>query len=416
MEIIKIILKIVSLISIIYMIYYVAIAMCAFIKKKKQYTQIDYKRKFAIVIPARNEELVIGNLIKSLKSQEYPKDKFDIFVVPNNCNDNTKDIAILNGANIIDCKNIEINSKGDVLRYSFKILENKDYEAYLVFDADNVVHPKFINEMNKALCLGYDVAQGYRDSKNVSDSWISSSHSIHYLVQNYFVNRARENLNKSCFINGTGFMISKKYLKENGYDSITVTEDIELSVKCGLENQRIAFVEDAITYDEQPIDFITSWKQRKRWSVGTIQVLKNYFIKLSKAIKKRNFEAFDNMIFLIAPIIQVIGTVSMIIQVIICRINCKLTIYLFKCLLLILWYIINIILTIGLIKLNKKEVKKYIKGIVFLPLFYASWVPINIIALFEKKTKWEKIEHTRIIKLENILNLNYINKNGVENE
>lgn len=297
------------------------------------------------------------------------------------------------------------------------MLESKDYDAYLIFDADNVVHPEFINEMNKTLCLGYDVAQGYRDSKNVSDSWISSSHSIHYLIQNYFVNRARENLNKSCFINGTGFMISKKYLEENSYNSLTITEDIELSVRCGLENQRIAFAPNAITYDEQPTKFGASWKQRKRWSIGTIQVLKEYFRSLLKSIiKNRNFEALDNMIFLMAPIVQVLGTFSMIMQVIVCGLTGKAIDYLFKSLLLILWYIMNIILTVGLVKLNKKEVTKYIKGIILLPLFYATWVPINIIALFEKKTKWEKIEHTKAMTLENILSLNYINKNGVGNE
>ena len=122
-----------------------------------------------------------------------------------------------------------------MLRYAFKYLREKDYDAYLIFDADNIVHPNFISEMNNTLCNGYRVAQGYRDSKNPSDTWISSSHSLHYMIQNYFMNRARMNINKSCFVNGTGFMISKEYLNENGYNSLTITEDIELMFKSILE-------------------------------------------------------------------------------------------------------------------------------------------------------------------------------------
>lgn len=416
MNLLKILVMIINFISISYMLYYLVIAVFAFRKDKVKLKNVIQK-KFAVVIPARNEELVIGNLIQSLNNQDYPKDKYDVFVLPNNCDDNTEEVAKNNNAQIISCRNIITKSKGDVLRYAFKTLEDDDYDAYLIFDADNIVHPDFIKEMNDTLVSGYRVAQGYRDSKNPKDSWISSSHSLHYIIQNYFMNRARNNINRSCFVNGTGFMISKDYLKENGYNSLTITEDIELNVNCGLNNERIAFVESAVTYDEQPITFEVSWKQRKRWSVGTLQCLKSYWNKIIKDIlKNKNFGPIESIMFLTAPLVQLIGTFNIVLQVAVDFFTDRKINYVSKAILLTLYYISNIMLTIGIVKISQKQIKNYVKGIILLPLFYLSWVPINIVALFEKKSSWERIEHTRTISLDSILAFNYISKNGVKYE
>lgn len=416
MNLLKILVILINFISISYMLYYLAIAMFAFKKDKVKIKNVINK-KFAVIIPARNEELVIGNLIQSLNNQNYPKDKYDIFVLPNNCDDNTEEIAKNYNAQIISCANIITKSKGHVLRYAFKSLRKNDYDAYLIFDADNIVHSDFIKEMNDILVSGYRVAQGYRDSKNPSDTWVSSSHSLHYIIQNYFMNRARSNINKSCFVNGTGFMISKEYLEENGYNSLTITEDIELNVNCGLNNEKIAFVENAVTYDEQPISFDVSWKQRKRWSVGTLQCLKSYWYRIIKDIfKNRNFGSVESIMFLTAPLVQLIGSFNIVLQVAVDFFTDRKINYLSKAILLILYYITNVMLTIGIVKVSQKQIKNYIKGIIFLPLFYLSWVPINMVALFEKKCTWERIEHTRTVSLDSILAFNYISKNGVKYE
>ena len=209
---------------------------------------------------------------------------------------------------------------------------------------------------------------------------------------------------------------TKEIINEYGYDSSTITEDIELTVKCGLNNEKIAFVENAITYDEQPTDFIVSWKQRKRWSVGTLQCLKQYFKLIVKDIlKNKNFESIDSIMFLVAPIVQLIGTFNCLLQIFLNFLIGAKVDYLFKSILLILYYITNIILALGIVKISQKQIKNYIKGIIFLPIFYLSWVPINLIALFEKELKWEKTEHKKSVSWESILTLNYIN-NGLNVE
>lgn len=407
MELVKEILKMINILTVAYLIYYIVTALFI-LKTKQRITKSRHNHKFAILVPARNEEYVIGNLLKSLKNQEYPKESYDIFVIINNCTDKTKEIALENNVNVLECEE-NIKSKGEALRFAFNILECKDYEAFIIFDSDNIVHPKFISKMNDALDEGYQIAQGFRDSKNPSDTWISSCYSIHYLIHNTFLNKSRMNIGKNTLINGTGFMISKKILDRRGYDSKTLTEDIELTVKSAINGENIAFVEEAITYDEQVTTFDASWKQRKRWSIGTIQCFKLYFKKLlKKGVRKKDFSCIDSFVFLISPFMQFIGAISYVLHFIILISQDTYINYTNKLLSLLIWYLISIVLAIVSIKLSKKHIKPYIKGIITMPIFVLSWMPINVLAIFDqrKRNKWEKIEHTRNITIDTLLEAN----------
>lgn len=406
MELLKEILKIIDIITAAYLIYYVITGLCI-LKQKSKIKEETKKHKFAVIVPARNEEKVIGNLLKSLNNQEYPKDYYDIFVVVNNCTDRTKEIALENDAQVIECKT-SVKSKGEALKIAFSKLNDNDYEAYIIFDADNIVHPKFISKMNNALGEGYELAQGFRDSKNVSDTWISSCYSIHYLIHNIFLNKARMNIDKSSFINGTGFMITKKFLNRKGYKAHTLTEDIELTTRCAIDNEMIAFVDDAITYDEQPTTFKESWKQRKRWSIGTIQCLKIYSGKLiKKFFRKNNFASIDSFIFLISPLLQFLGALSYLLHFLIGVTQMQYMNYSSKIISILIWYIASLALSIVAIKIRKKHILPYIKGIITLPVFVLSWIPINILAIFSRKKQnaWEKIEHTRDVTIDKMLEM-----------
>jgi len=406
MELIKEILNIIDIVTAAYLVYYVVTGLCI-LKSKREITKYDKKYKFAVIIPARNEERVIGNLLKSLEKQEYPKNLYDVFVVLNNCTDRTKDIALENNVNIIECKT-NVKSKGEALKEAFKYLSKSEYDSFIIFDADNIVHPKFIHKMNDALEEGYDLAQGFRDSKNVSDTWISSCYSIHYMVHNIFLNKARMNIGKSSFINGTGFMISKKFLLKRGFRAHTLTEDIELTVRCAINDEKIAFVEDAITYDEQPITFKQSWKQRKRWSIGTIQCFKIYTKRLlKKMIRRGSLESIDVFIFLISPFIQILGMLSYIAHFVVMVMQGLHINYTNKIFAIFLCYIMSIMLSIVSIKIKGKHIRPYLKGIFTVPIFILSWIPINIVACFSKRNKWEKIEHKRDITIDKILEVDY---------
>lgn len=401
----EIIIYILLILSLIYGFYFLIMASGVFRKKK---CEIDNNKKnhFAILIAARNEETVIKNLINSLKKQNYPSNKYDVYVIVNNCTDNTEEEARKAGAKVIVCTE-KVKSKGEVLKFTFnKLKKEKDIDAYVIFDADNLVHRDFLSKMNDSLNMGYSVVQGFRDTKNVSDNWLSCSYAIMYYIQNLFLNKSRYNLGKSSFINGTGFVIKKELIDKNGYDPKTVTEDIEFVAMCAINGEKIAFNDEAITYDEQVNKFIPSLKQRKRWSIGTMECLRGYFTELIKAgFKNRRFECFDIIIFYLSIVVHVIGNLAPIFAILGLFINFKsLTIgYFISTLAISLCsYVIGVVLRAFLLKKYNKSIKDNIGGILFFDLFILSWAPVNFVCLFLKKCNWESIKHDRNIDIEEV--------------
>lgn len=407
-ELLKIIYYIININLLIYGLYYLATSLFTF-KSKTIIRRYKAKHKIAVLIAARNEENVIGNLIDSLKKQKYPDELYEIFIIPNNCTDNTEQVSIKHGVKILKC-NGDIKSKGDVLKQAFNhmLKAEPDYEAYCIFDADNIVHSNFLNRMNDALCSGYKVAQGFRDSKNPSSTWISSCYSLFYLTQNYFFNSARMNMNWSSSINGTGFMISKEALQQFGFNTTTMTEDIEYAALCALNNVKIAFVDDAITYDEQPLTFAQSWKQRMRWFLGTLQCLHRYSGKLIKSgIKNKVPQCIDMSLFFMAPIAQILSLFMLFLFVIIGILNVQTPVGLKLVfqntgIFILLIYVLCVIITLLVLKLQNKSIKKSIKGVLTLSIFMLSWVPINMLCMYKKDFIWEPIEHSSNITIDEL--------------
>lgn len=398
-------------ITLLYGIYFVITGLFAFKKDEdKKIRSFRARTKFAVIIAARNEGQVIGDLIKSLNEQNYPSDLYDVYAFVNNSSDNTFDVAKESGAKTYDVT-VPVKSKGDVLKFAFDKLKNKDYDAYIIFDADNVVHPDFLKIMNNTYLSGYKVAQGRKDSKNIEDNWLSASYSIFYYIQNFFFNKSRMKVGAAAAINGTGFMVAKSIMDE-GFDPKTVTEDIELSIQCVLKGIEIAYVEDAITYDEQPIKFMDSWHQRSRWSKGIIECNRIYRRQLiAKWIKDRDFSSIDKFMFSFAPYIQVLGVCLTFALVLFNIFGIELNdlfSYFFSLgyICFIIGYLTDIIINMFVVIYYKRDLEDALHGILLFLVFFLTWIPINAICLFKKDLKWVEISHNRKANIDNLLNEN----------
>ncbi len=387
------------IITIMYGLYFLVTSFTSFKKVKPKITAQNASTKFAVLIAARNESKVIADLIESLKKQNYPQSLFDIYALVNNCTDNTEEVAKKAGAKIINV-DVPVKTKGDVLKYTFKKLKKSDYDAYLVFDADNVVHPDFLKIMNDTFLSGYKVAQGRKDSKNLQDNWLSTSYSIFYYIQNFFFNKSRMNIDEAAAINGTGFMVAKSVIDE-GFEPKTITEDIELSIMCVLRNINVAYVESAITYDEQPTRFIDSWHQRSRWSKGIIECNRLYRKQLiAKGIKEKNFSCIDKFLFTAAPQFQVLGLILTIMLFVFKVVGIELNdifsyFYSLGFLCFLIGYVITVIINIYVITYYDRDAYEAMPGILLFIVFLLTWIPINIICLCKKDLKWVPIEHNR---------------------
>lgn len=388
-----------------YWCYQTAISLCSLIKLKDKPYLTNKNHKFMAIIPAHNEEMVVSNLIESLKNQTYDKNLYDIYVIADNCTDNTANVARRAGAIVLERFDPAHKTKGYALQWFLKqkIEENADYDAFFVFDADNIVDKDFILNMNKKLCQGEDVVQGYRDIKNPTDNWITAGYALFYWTMHRLYHLARYNVGLSTLLNGTGFMVRFDVVKPNGWQTETLTEDIEFSLKRIIKGKKLGWATDAIVYDEQPTSFKQSWSQRSRWTVGHMQCMKRYTGELFNSVKEhRSLVTFDGFLY-------IVGTTPMlIITMLVLFINCAMyaaqSMTNMEFAINILRYLVpTLLLPIGTaivaMTLDRKPIKPMIKGLLYYPLFMGTWVIINIKCLFKRETTWEKIEHVRNIKI-----------------
>ena len=394
----------------IFWLYQLLISLCSLVKLKDKPLLEKKENRFMAVIPAHNEEMVIGNLIESLKNQNYPKDKYDIYVIADNCTDITKKIAEDAGAIVYERRSsMEERTKGHALQWFLrqKIAENAQYDAFCVFDADNIVDENFLVNMNKKLCQGEEVVQGYRDIKNPTDSWVSAGYAIFYWMMNRFYHLARYNLGLSPLINGTGFMVKFDVIKPNGWETQTLTEDIEFSLQRIIAGKKLGWATDAIVYDEQPVEFKQSWSQRSRWTVGHIQCMGIYTKQLAEAVKeKKTAMNFDGLLYIVGSIpMFIITLLLLVVNFGLYMTNTFTSAQLIEnyARYLIPTFLLPIGTALVIMILDKKPIKPMIKGLLCYPLFLGSWLLINFKCLFKRDTNWEKIEHVRDIKIHEVI-------------
>jgi cellulose synthase/poly-beta-1,6-N-acetylglucosamine synthase-like glycosyltransferase len=389
--------------------YFFGISIFGWRKRKEKITECAPSKRFALIVAAHNEELVIGHIVDSLSNQNYPKELYDIFVVADNCTDKTADIARQHGAKVYKRFNLEKRGKGHALEWIFaRIYEMSDrYDAIGVFDADNLVSSNFLEEMNRQLCKGHKVVQGYIDSKNPFDSWITCSYSIAFWLSNRIFQLPRYYLGLSCGLCGTGFCVELSVLKQIGWGATCLTEDLEFTMKLALNDLKVAWAHDAIVYDEKPLTLKQSWHQRKRWMQGHADCAARFLGPLfKKALRQSDLVAFDCAVYLFQPIRLVfIGLISIMlwIQSFYPEAPFYTLQYVFPT---TVWYIFVILQflygPLVILAENRFDLRILLAFIVY-PFYCLTWVPITIQGFLSKDNKvWNHTVHTREITIEEL--------------
>ncbi len=366
---------------------YTAVMGILFLIPWKKYPVVPPKTKFAVLLPARNEGNVIANIIESLQAQVYPKELYDIIVIPNNCTDDTEDAALKAGAKVMRCTG-PVSTKGEVLHQILDCIMGS-YDAYVVFDADNIVDPQFLARMNDAVCDGAKVAKSRQCALNPYDNWVSGGYDLYFQSHTILHNRGRAPLRLSAKLVGTGFMVTDSLLQEmGGWNTVTLTEDIEFAVQCAMQGHRVYFVPDALTHDEQPLSFKVSMRQRWRWSAGVQSVANRYTGKLLSL--RPNWLRWDlashiNMIYVqLLALIPVLYGFSGLAPIDALK----------SIAVAVLGYIgSSVLMGLFLSVTARRSPLKQWKAIVMYPVFLASWYPLHIRALVNKPKTWKPIVH-----------------------
>jgi cellulose synthase/poly-beta-1,6-N-acetylglucosamine synthase-like glycosyltransferase len=383
-----------------YQFLYVIVSL---MKKDKPHQETKAHR-FAVLIAARNEETVINHLIDSINTQTYDQGEVTVFVVADNCTDQTAACARKMGAIVYERFDQTKIGKGHAMEFLLNQME-KDYapfDGYFVFDADNVLDQNYILEMNKTFSDGYDIITSYRNSKNYGDNWISSGYAIWFLWESEFLNRGRMLLGTSCAVSGTGFFFSRRIIeKYGGWKFFLLTEDIQFTVDNVLSGEKIGYCRQAMLYDEQPVKFQQSFRQRMRWAKGFFQVFHRYGLDLFKGSLQRNTSCYDMLMVIMPAIILTLFTLifngSMILFGDYTTSQDDLIMMMMGRMILNMYLMLVFIATVTTATQWKNIHTTSFKKLAYIftfPFFMFTYIPITIVAFF-KKVEWQPIEHSR---------------------
>ncbi|WP_051217367.1 glycosyltransferase family 2 protein [Paenibacillus assamensis] len=389
-------------------VYWLFISLFGFGKPKRQEDHAPYKR-FIIMVPAHNEEAVIGNLVENLHKMDYPKELYEVCVIADGCSDRTGDIARKLGATVIEHTYLPGERKGKPYGIKYAIEQygdrmDNDFDGIAFFDADNLVSLNYLKEMNNHLLNGDKLIQCYLDSKNPNDNWVTMGYSVSYIFMNRSWQLAKSRLGLGNAIGGTGFCVDTALFRKIGWTARSLTEDLEFTIQCLLEGVPAKWCHFARVYDEKPESFKSSCIQRLRWARGHWDVCFKYSHRLIwRFISKLDVKAFDGFMYLINPGKIVLSAMTGILVLVSIATNLSDMHPLIpwqvwmSCLLFQFVYV-------GYAQLLDSNHKVSIfRSYVYLYFFNFTYVPLFIWSLITmKNVNWNPTKHTRAIHLNDI--------------
>jgi 1,2-diacylglycerol 3-beta-glucosyltransferase len=259
------------------------------------------RTRFAIVVPAHNEELLLARLLESARAQDYPRQLFDTIVVADNCTDRTAVIAREHGATVLERIDEAKRGKGYAIQWALESIDLGKYDAVLIVDADCTISTGSLRSLDGTI-RERGVVQCYNGVVNPDESWFTRLLDVSRTVSNRIYSPAKQRLGLSCELMGTGMCFATRILRTHGWDAFTVGEDWEYYAKLILKGESVGFELNARICHEESSSLRQATSQRMRWSSGRFAVAWRYgFTLLSRGIMERNLVKFDAGLPLILP-------------------------------------------------------------------------------------------------------------------
>ena len=222
---------------------------------------------FRVLVPAHDEESVIGGVLGDLDRSSYPRDLYEVWVLADRCTDGTAEVALGGGAKVTE-RSDGPPGKGAALAWYLSIHPLESDEALIVFDADNRVPPETMGRIADEMSAGHEVIQCYLDVANPEESLIAEASALSYWAGNRMVQLARSNLGWSADLGGTGMAFTSTALDDVGGFGTSLTEDQELGARLVLAGKTVEWLHDVRVRDEKPASVGVAVRQRARWMAG----------------------------------------------------------------------------------------------------------------------------------------------------
>lgn len=271
-----------------------------FTKKKKENKATVKQNKFAVLIPGYKEDLVIIDVTQQALNQNYPKDLFDVVIIADSFKPKTittlKELPI----KLVEVS-FDVSTKSKALNKAMQTIGDT-YEVALVLDADNIMAPTFIEQINQAFHDGFKVVQGHRVAKNTNTSFAILD-AISEEVNNHIFRKGHRSLGLSSALIGSGMAFDYSFFKETMSNVEAVGGfDKELELKLLRNGEKIEYLHNALVYDEKVQKAAVFANQRKRWLSAQFVYFQRFIASgIKELVLRGNIDFFDKVYQMVSP-------------------------------------------------------------------------------------------------------------------
>ena len=266
--------------------------------------------RLAVVVPAHNEEKLIGACVGSLRSSY---EAAEVFVVAHNCSDGTASAAALAGATVLVLDD-RSGGKGLALDFGFKAALAAGAEGVLVVDADSVVSVGLVGAVAARLGAGAGAVQSRYEVANAAATPRTRLAALAFLGMNVLRPRGRDRLGLSCGIFGNGFAVAAGTLRAVPYSANSLVEDLEYHLNLLRAGIRVEFLDEAKVLGEMPEGGAAAGTQRARWEGGRLLMRRLWAGPLALEVLKGRVRMLEPLLDLLAfPLATEAGLLALVV-------------------------------------------------------------------------------------------------------
>jgi cellulose synthase/poly-beta-1,6-N-acetylglucosamine synthase-like glycosyltransferase len=239
--------------------------------------------RLAVLIPAHDEERVIGRTLDSLRRLDYPADLLAVHVVADNCTDATAAIVRAAGFSVHERTAPESPGKGPALQWLLARIADDPVDAVVFVDADTSVHPDALRRIDVELARGAEVVQGHYAVRDAGSSPTVAFRAAAFAARTYLRPLGRVAIGGSAGLHGNGMAFRSEVLAQRRW-SDHLTEDVELHLDLLLDGTLVAFAPEATVEAEMPDTLEASQSQHERWERGRLDLVRRYAPRLLRGV------------------------------------------------------------------------------------------------------------------------------------
>ena len=276
--------------------------------------------RFALLIPAHDEEAVIGGLLASVAALDYPAALRDVYVIADNCADETANIAQeagVAGVQVRERRDERQRGKGYALRWLLEDLERggRRYEGYVVVDADSQLSPNFLSAMAAGLARGADAQQGQYRVQNATTAWTAGLRAVAFALINHLRPLGRSALGWSVGLKGNGMCFSRRLIERFGWASYSLAEDAEYHLALVSAGIRVVYTPEAVVTSAMPTTLRQARSQQQRWERGRLALARTHALALMRgAWRHRDLARLDAIADVcLPPISALVGLLALVV-------------------------------------------------------------------------------------------------------